>query len=571
MRHDGLGFPEAVEQLAGLAGMEMPRSEPQEAERYDRLKRLADALEAATKWFEAQLRAPAGRDALAYLKGRGLDDRMIAEFRLGYAPAASDALRAALTGQGHDEAVLEEVGLIRRPEDGRSPYGFFRNRVIFPVADKKGRIIAFGGRILEGDGPKYVNSPEHALFHKGSVLYGLARARAAIAKGERPIVVEGYMDVIAMQAAGFGGAVAPLGTAFSETQLTELWKMQDGDANEHPPILCFDGDNAGRRAAIRGVERTLPLLSPGRSIAVAFLPQGDDPDSLVRRGGAAEVQRVLDGALPLIEAVWDFAAVGRQLATPEQRAGLWAELDSQIRTIADRDVQSLYRVELRRRFDGLFLRSWTAGRRGQKQKPFAAPGPRPAPIRQSSVLRARIMLALMINHPFLFDSLSETFAEIDIPVAWEPLRRAVFSLLTEQVLDAKALYLHLETSGHAPQLEDVLGSATTDHAKFVRPETPEDEVLAGWRDVWAMAHRRGLERELAAVRADPNRGDDQALERISKLGERRIDLFDAADAGGETQGAEDHETIVARAIAEALQAPTRDGRSGEAGGLETGS
>ena len=226
----------------------MPKSEPEEAQKYDRLKRLGDALEAACKYFEAQLRAPAGREALAYLTRRGLNDRTIAEFRLGYAPPASDALRAALMGQGHDEAVLEEVGLIRRPDDGRAPYGFFRNRAIFPVADKRGRIIAFGGRILEGEGPKYVNSPEHALFHKGTVLYGLARARTAIAKGERPVVVEGYMDVIALQAAGIGGAVAPLGTALAEGQLAELWKAQDPKVQrDHPPILCFDGDGAGRR------------------------------------------------------------------------------------------------------------------------------------------------------------------------------------------------------------------------------------------------------------------------------------------------------------------------------------
>jgi len=559
MRHDGLAFPEAVEQLAGLAGMEMPRPEPQEAEKYDRLKRLADALEAAAKWFEIQLHSAAGGAALAYLKGRGLDDRAIAEFRLGYAPPTADALRAALTGQGHDEAILEEVGLVRRPEDGRSLYGFFRNRVIFPVTDKRGRIIAFGGRILEGDGPKYVNSPEHALFHKGSVLYGLARARANIAKGERPVVVEGYMDVIALQSAGFGGAVAPLGTAFGEAQLLELWKMQEGDAGDQPPILCFDGDNAGRRAAARAVERTLPLLSPGHSVAVAFLPDGDDPDSLIRRGGGAEVKLVLDGAISLIDALWDFASGGRLLATPEQRAGLWADLDSKVRAIADREVQSLYRVELRRRFDATFLRaSWTPRNGRGSQKRLILSGPRPTAVRRSGVLQARIMLAVIVNHPVLFDALSETFAEIDIPVAWEPLRRTVFDLLTQQPLDAKALGVHLELSGYRPQLEDILGPATTDHAKFVRPETPDNEVLAGWRDVWNMAHRRGLDKELAAVRADPNRGDDKTLERISRLGERRIDLLDAADIGDEALVRDDHQDIVARAIADALRVPPRD-------------
>jgi len=558
MRHDGLAFPDAVEQLAVLAGMEMPRSEPEEHQKYDRLKRLADALEAAAKFFEAQLREPGGREALNYLKSRGLDDRTIAEFRLGFAPPSSDVLRAALARQGHGEADLEEVGLIRRPDDGRSPYGFFRNRVMFPVADKRGRIIAFGGRILEGEGPKYVNSPEHPLFHKGAVLYGLARARAAIAKGDRPIVVEGYMDVIAFQAAGLGGAVAPLGTALTEAQLGELWKAQDQKAaRDMPPILCFDGDDAGRRAAVRSVERILPLLGPARSVAVAFLPPGEDPDSLVRRGGVGEARRILDGALPLIDAVWQFAVAGRPTTTPEQRAGIWAELDARVRTIADRQVQSLYRAELRRRFDALFLPLRRAeGWRGDRKRPLTVPGPRPGPTGPAAVKQARILLAMMVNHPFLFDELSETFAEIETPVVWEPLRRSVFDLLTHEALDAPALGVQLRLSGHGPVLDEILGPGTTEHARFVRPEASEDEVRTGWRDIWDRSHSRGREREQAAILADPNRGDDQALERSYNLVAWRLDRKVEADealAGG----AVDHDAIVAQAIAQALQAPVK--------------
>jgi DNA primase len=572
MRHDGLAFPEAVEQLAGLAGMEMPKSEPEEAQKYDRLKQLADALEAACKYFEAQLRAPAGREALAYLMRRGLDDRTIAEFRLGYAPPAGDAMRAALMGQGHEEAVLEEVGLIRRPDDGRSPYGFFRNRVIFPVADKRGRIIAFGGRIMEGEGPKYVNSPEHALFHKGTVLYGLARARTAIAKGERPVVVEGYMDVIALQAAGIGGAVAPLGTALAEGQLAELWKAQDPKVQrDHPPILCFDGDGAGRRAAVRAVERILPVLGPARSVSVAFLPQGEDPDSLVRSGGAAAVNQILDDALPLIDAIWQFGTVDRALTTPEQRAGLWAELEGQVRAIGDHQVQALYRAELKQRFDAMFLptRSFGQKRDGQKwvgkkwdgKKPsFAQPGPRPAPVRPSAVVEARIMLAMMINHPFLFDELSETFAELALPVVWEPLRQALFAQLTDRPLDAEALCVHLRASGHASALDDVLGPATTDRAKFVRTGTPEDQVRAGWLDVSSRSHSRSLDRELAIARSDPSRVEDQALERISKLGERKYYGNEAAENQDGSPVFIDHEAVVARKIADALTAPSKDRR-----------
>jgi DNA primase len=567
MRHDGLAFPEAVEQLAGLAGLEMPKPEPQEAQKYDRLKRLADALEAACKWFEAQLRAPAGRDGLAYLSRRGLDDRTIAEFRLGYAPPAGEALRTALVGQGHEEAVLEEVGLLRRPDVGRAPYSFFRNRVIFPVADKRGRIIAFGGRVMEGDGPKYVNSPEHALFHKGTVLYGLARARNAISKGERAVVVEGYMDVIAMQVVGIGGAVAPLGTALTEGQLTELWKAQDPKVQrDHPPILCFDGDGAGRRAAVRAVERVLPMLGPSRSVSVAFLPQGEDPDSLVRNGGLPAVTQVLGDALPLIDAIWQFAADGRALATPEQRAGLWAELEAQVRAIGDPQVQTLYRVELKRRFDAMFMPVRSFGgrdKRDRRGKLIANIGPRPAAVRPSAMLEARIMLAMMVNHPFLFDELSETFAEILLPVAWEPLRQAIFDALAGEALDAQALGLHLRASGHASVLDDVLGPATTGRAGFVKAGTPEDQVRAGWLDVWSRSHSRNLDRELAIARSDPNRIDDQALERIRKLGERRY-YGSEAEREQENRGTGiDHEAVVARAIADALKAPPRDARREE--------
>jgi DNA primase len=567
MRHDGLSFPEAVEQLAGLAGMEMPKSEPQEAHKYDHLKRLAEALEAACKWFEAQLRSSAGREALAYLDRRGLDDKAIAEFRLGYAPPAGEALRTAMVGQGHEDAVLEEVGLLRRPDDGRAPYSFFRNRVIFPVADKRGRIIAFGGRILEGDGPKYVNSPEHALFHKGTVLYGLARARTAMSKGQRAVVVEGYMDVIAMQVAGVGGAVAPLGTALTEGQLTELWKAQDPKVQrDHPPILCFDGDGAGRRAAVRAVDRVLPMLAPSRSVSVAFLPEGEDPDSLVRGGGPAAINQVLDDALPLIDAVWQFATDGRALTTPEQRAGMWAELEAQVRAIGDPQVQTLYRVELKRRFDAMFMPVRSFGgrdRRDKRGKPIGNPGPRPSSVRPSALLEARIMLAMMINHPFLFDELSETFAELPLPVAWEPLRQAIFDTLASEALDAQALGLQLRASGYASVLDDVLGPATTGRAGFVKAGVPEDQVRAGWFDVWSRSHSRNLDRELAIARSDPNRVEDQALERIRKLGERRY-YGNEADQERESRGTGiDHESVVARAIADALRAPSKDARRDE--------
>src|SRR5579883_3132457 len=519
MRHDGLAFPEAVEQLAGLAGMEVPKPEPEEHRKYDRLKALADALEAACKWFEAQLHASAGREALRYLEGRGLDERTIAEFRLGYAPTGSDALRAALTAQGHAEDVLEELGLIRRPDDGRAPYGFFRNRVMFPVSDKRGRIIAFGGRILDGEGPKYVNSPEHALFHKGAVLYGLARARAAIAQGARPVVVEGYMDVIAMQRAGFGGAVAPLGTALTEAQLGELWKAQDEKAAvERPPILCFDGDAAGLRAASRAIERILPLLGPARTVEVGLLPPGDDPDSLVRKGGPGEVSRTLEGALPLVGAIWEFAVAGRRLETPEQRAALKADLDAQAALIADRTVQALYRSELRGRFD----RAYPVFRRGaaRDRSPGAVPGPRPPAARRDAAIEARLLVSLMVSYPGLFEEKGEEFARVEMPQSLEPLRQAILRILASETLDAEGLCVHLRSLGHGAALDQTIGRLVGRHGRPIHPDRPVEKVRRQWEEALEGLNRRLLDQELAAARADQT-GVDRTLELMALGNERR--------------------------------------------------
>ncbi len=254
---ENLSFPEAVEQLAGMAGLAMPEETPEERARMQRQAGLAEAAEAAAHWFAARLRDAAGKAALGYLAERGVDDAALRRFRLGFAPDSREALKQALTGQGFTEAVLVEAGLLIQPEDGRPSYDRFRGRVIFPIADRKGRVVAFGGRILEGDGPKYLNSPETPLFHKGRMLYNMDHAVPAARDGAEVVVAEGYMDVIALDRAGFHAAVAPLGTALTEDQIAALWKLSD------EPVLCFDGDEAGGRAAARAADRALPLLRCG--------------------------------------------------------------------------------------------------------------------------------------------------------------------------------------------------------------------------------------------------------------------------------------------------------------------
>src|SRR5579864_8811551 len=350
MRSDNLDFIEAVERLAGEAGVAVPQQTPQDRERAQRQKTQLEALAAAAAFYEQQLWASGGARAREYLSRRGLDEETIRRFRLGWAGDDRQALRRALAGE-FPEKLLDEAGLLRTPEDGGNPYDYFRGRVMFPIGDRAGRVIAFGARTLGDHQPKYLNSPDTPLFEKGRVLYAWAQARANMARreeSEQPvIVVEGYMDAIALHHAGFGGAVAPLGTALTEAQLAELWRLAP------EPVLCFDGDAAGQRAALRALNRALPLLQPGRSLRFATLPPGEDPDSLIAGGGAPAMDEVLIAARPFSEVLWQSELAARPIDTPERRAEFERRLMTQASLIADRTVQTEYRRFLRDRFFAL--------------------------------------------------------------------------------------------------------------------------------------------------------------------------------------------------------------------------
>jgi DNA primase len=409
MQHDRLSFMEAVEQLAGEAGLAVPQPTPQDRAVFERQKTLRDVVEAACRFYEEALRASAGRPALDYLHRRGLDDESIAQFRLGFAPPEGGGLIRYLRMEGFDEALAVEAGLLRQPEDGRAPFAFFRGRVIFPVADGRGRIVAFGGRILEGEGPKYVNTPETPLFRKGRLLYGLARARAAAREGRPVIVAEGYMDVIALVRAGFDGAVAPLGTALTEEQIGELWKMAP------VPVLCFDGDAAGLRAAHRAADRILPLLEPDHSVRIAFLPDGDDPDSLLRSSGRAAMAGVLDAARPLSRILFDGRIGQHRVDTPEGRAGLRAGLDALAAGIAHPAVRAQYRRDLAAQFDAAF--PWRAPRRDASPGgPRRARAERPSPVvgRADDRFAAAVLVVLLAGHPDLLAQHGEEIAQLDL-------------------------------------------------------------------------------------------------------------------------------------------------------------
>ncbi|MBA2936226.1 DNA primase [Sphingomonas sp. CGMCC 1.13654] len=343
----GLPFMDAVKELAQAAGMEVPAQDPRAREKAERASTLHDVMAQAEAWFVEQLGRAEGAHARAYLKKRGISEALARRFRIGFSPDTRTGLRSALKEAGDDKLV--ECGLLIRPEEGgRESYDRFRGRLMIPIRDARGRTIAFGGRILGEGEPKYLNSPETVLFDKGRTLFNLDLAAAASRKANRVIVVEGYMDVIALAGAGIEEAVAPLGTALTEGQLERLWRM------DTQPILCFDGDNAGQKAAVRAIGRALPFLSPGRTLRFLTLPGGQDPDDVIRSGGRAAMEGLLETPEPLVDRLWRHEEAALPLDTPEARAGLKQRLVEHSRAIADRDVSSQYFNAFRERIDERF-------------------------------------------------------------------------------------------------------------------------------------------------------------------------------------------------------------------------
>ena len=452
MQTEGVTFPEAVERLAAMAGMALPKFSREEEQREEKRKTLHDVLELAAKFFEATLAARTGAKARGYLADRGIEPATQLKFRLGYAPGERFALKEHLGQQGVPVPDMVEAGLLVAGDDIPVPYDRFRDRVIFPISDFRGRVIAFGGRALDPDAQaKYLNSPETPLFHKGAGLYNGASARQAAHEGAPVIAVEGYVDVIAMVTAGYAATVAPLGTALTEDQLALLWKLAD------EPILCFDGDTAGRRAAYRAVDLAMPRLKPGKSVRFALLPEGQDPDDLVRSGGREAVAEVLASARPLADMLWTRETEASAFDTPERRAALEARMAAVASSIGDESVRKYYRQDLDGRLRRLFAPSpgpasepsrFTArrpargyqrnGQRGWQQR-FPAPVETATPLsprlgtsqivrghRSSMPPREALILLAVVNHPWLLETHTEEFAELEFlhPDA-DQLRRAI--------------------------------------------------------------------------------------------------------------------------------------------------
>jgi DNA primase len=529
MRNDNVDFIEAIEKLAGEAGLAVPRATPQERERAQRQKTLLEALEAAAAFYEARLASPAGARARNYLNDRGLDAETIRRFRLGWAPDDRKALRRRLSAD-FPEALLIEAGLLRRPSSAEAdePIDYFRSRVIFPIGDRTGRVIAFGGRII-GDGrPKYLNSPESTLFEKGRVLYGWAAARAGLSReapsaGHGVIVTEGYMDVIALHRAGFPTAVAPLGTALTDFQLHDLWRLGS------EPVLCFDGDAAGQRAAARALYRALPFLGAGRSLRFASLPAGEDPDSLIRTVGRIAFEAILGAARPLSDMLWEIELAAKPRNTPERLAEVWHRLVSRVELIPDRKVQAEYRNLFYKRFDP--RPAVPKSRDRIRQGSSAVHDGPPPPPRPAQRLQHEILFRILLHFPCLIVEVAEEFASLDLPEAeFDKLRHQILALEASWPgLDAGTLQQHLVQNGFAATV-DALLTPSVDTGFVVRCPDP-----ASARNEWTHVIRmlgRGARSVMAA-------GSDLESEVSAEMWER----FQAAREQELQQGligSEDH-------------------------------
>lgn len=458
----GLNFIDAVKELAGSAGMEVPAPDPRAAQRNEHHAGLHEVMAAAATWFEEQLAGIEGAAARAYLERRGIAPKLAKAFGVGFAPDSRGKLKAALNSFG--EAKLIETGLLIQVEE-KDPYDRFRGRLMIPIRDPRGRVIAFGGRILDQGEPKYLNSPDTPLFDKGRTLYNLDRAAAAARKTDRVIAVEGYMDVIGLAKAGIDEAVAPLGTALTEMQLERLWRISE------VPILCFDGDKAGQKAAIRAAHRALPMIQPGRTLRFALLPGGQDPDDLVKAGGAAAVEQVLGEAISLDELLWRAEHGAQALSTPEAKAGLRKRLGDLAATVQDRDVREQYRAEFRRRFDEHFgsaprrafdrpFQPRQPWRRGQPWKPEVLPPSRAVHSVNKSGIDPRLTRAVMaglLRYPSLLAEKMETIGTIQIDdERLEKFRSVAFDAsFAGPALEKEALETILQEAGLGAVIEEL--------------------------------------------------------------------------------------------------------------------
>ncbi|MGI4975787.1 MAG: DNA primase [Janthinobacterium lividum] len=515
MQTQGSGFMEAVQSLAAEAGLDVPKATPEAAEAERRRLDLHGVLDAACAAYRRRLRTPDGAGALAYLLGRGLSEATIEAFGLGWSGEGRGALAAELAPQGVTPDQLLQAGLLRESENG-PPRELFYNRVMFPIRDRTGRIISFGGRIL-GDGqPKYVNGPETELFSKRRTLYALDRAREAVrpkpgAEPAEVVAVEGYMDVIALHQAGFGAAVAPLGTALTAEQLEALWRLSPA------PVLCFDGDGAGTRAAARAADVALPLLGTERSLSIATLPSGQDPDTLVRAGGPAAFRAVLAARTGLPTAIFALTRAQVGDGSEEQRARLAQALDDKAKLIPHAALSYEFRTTFRGLMNaqrqaarakafgggGAGRPGFGAGGRSGGRAASPAAGPRlHAPFTEpdAAAERRRHLAAIMLFHPALVHDVEEAWCSLELPEAQARVRDAILSWSEHaKQLDSSALLAHLHSSGLGDEVARITSSQPLPLSAPALADAMPAEAEAAWWHYFGQLNLSELEREVEAA------------------------------------------------------------------------
>lgn len=529
---ENLSFMEAVELLAREAGMTMPARDPKAAEKADHLGTLAQVMEQAVRFFRMQLRGGLAAEARGYLTRRGLDEEGLERFEIGFASNSRQALWSHLTGAGVPPAQIVEAGLAIAPDDGGAPYDRFRNRIMFPIRDARGRCIAFGGRAMaDGVGAKYLNSPETPLFDKGRSLYNHGPARGAVGKDQPLIVAEGYMDVIALVRAGFEGAVAPLGTAITEDQLRMIWRLSP------EPIIALDGDTAGLRAGYRLMDLALPHLGAEQSMRFCLLPAKQDPDDVIRAGGAGAMQKLLDSAVPLVQLLWQRETEGQVFDSPERRAALDKRLRGALAKIADPNLRAHYADEMRNLRAGLFgalrpARGKQAGR-GARDLPVAAHAvTRSTQLASANGLdvaeqiRAEIVIGTLLCHR---DLVRQFEAELE--------RAELATSLAEMLRQALLLHADALPDALQPDIERLLALPHVQIAPPVRSPDPDFAALC-LREEFAKLHAaRGVEEELRDALVDLDRRPDEGLTwRLAQAADARAragrsNLNDQTDLG----------------------------------------
>ncbi|HEY0113727.1 MAG TPA: DNA primase [Allosphingosinicella sp.] len=518
----GLPFMDAVKELAEAAGMDVPAPDPRSQQKAEQAAGLYDVTEAAQRWFEEQLAGLEGAEARVYLQKRGISDATRRRFGFGYAPDARGKLRTALSDFGNHKLI--EAGLLIQPEGEREPYDRFRGRLTFPIRDRRGRVIAFSARILGAGEPKYLNSPDTPLFDKGRTLFNIDKAAAASREAKRVIVVEGQMDAIALDQAGIAEAVAPLGTALTETQLGLLWRLSPS------PILCFDGDLAGQKAAVRGALRALPHVGPGRSLGFVTLPEGKDPDDLIRDKGREAIEALLAQPEPLVDRLWQHEKGAEPLDTPEQRAGLRRRLLDHVSAIQDPDVRDQYRTELIARFNALTApppRVWKPG------APFKGRSPPPRPVSERAKAVAtggmagralRAVLQGLLRYPDIIGNHGEAVAALPIAdKAASRLRDALLDgALAHGELDQERLLTILAETGVASLAEKLRlerGMAFSFTRRDADPERARRDLVLV---IDTLAAQPGLYAALEAATARlKEHGDEAAFQEQQRLREAR--------------------------------------------------